>query len=169
MRNNKAFTLIELLVVVLIIGILAAIALPQYQKAVMRARVTEAIVNTRALFNALEVYRLENGSYPSVTDVGDLNELTDYLSIDISPLDSRLFTFYYYSGAYVGYHVDYEGGCGWMVLPPAPRAPSPPDGRCGAAHAVPDHPAEPGRAAPSRPSARRRRAPPRACRDAANT
>ena len=59
--NNGGFTLMELLVVVLIIGILAAVAVPQYNKAVEKARVAEAKVILNALQKAVEIYLLENG------------------------------------------------------------------------------------------------------------
>lgn len=58
--NRSAFTLIELLVVVLIIGILSAIALPQYQKAVERARIAEALTNLSALRKAIEIAKMAN-------------------------------------------------------------------------------------------------------------
>ncbi|MGN0024416.1 MAG: type IV pilin protein [Candidatus Avelusimicrobium sp.] len=58
----KGFTLIELLVVVLIIGILASVALPQYQKAVLKSRTAEAWVNLKNLNMAGNAYCLENPS-----------------------------------------------------------------------------------------------------------
>ena len=56
---KQAFTLIELLVVVLIIGILSAIALPQYTTAVEKSRVAEALTNHRMLQRYVEIYMLE--------------------------------------------------------------------------------------------------------------
>jgi len=61
--RNTAFTLIELLVVVLIIGILVAVALPQYQKAVDKSRFIKYIQIARGIQRAQEVFYLANGYY----------------------------------------------------------------------------------------------------------
>ena len=62
---SAGFTLIELLVVVLIIGILSAVALPQYTKAVEKSRATEAELWLSNAKKAFDLFYLENGGYPS--------------------------------------------------------------------------------------------------------
>jgi type IV pilus assembly protein PilA len=69
-QNNEGFTLIELLVVIIIVGVLAAIALPSFLNQVGRARASEGTNNVGALIRAQQVHRLENPTYAA--GVGDL-------------------------------------------------------------------------------------------------
>ena len=68
---RRGFTLIELLVVVLVIGILASVALPQYTKAVAKSRYSQLITAGKSLKDAMEVYYMANGNYPQYW--GDLD------------------------------------------------------------------------------------------------
>ena len=70
---KKAFTLIELLVVVLIIGILASIALPQYQKAVERAKAAQVLALLKAVGQAFEANYMANGVYTNSLDDLEVN------------------------------------------------------------------------------------------------
>ena len=69
--KKHGFTLIELLVVVLIIGILASVALPQYNKAVERSKSAQALTMLKSAYQAAAVYYMANGAYPnSFSDMG---------------------------------------------------------------------------------------------------
>lgn len=69
MRTQNSFTLIELLIVVAIIGILAAIAVPNFLNAQLRAKIARAESEQRSIELALETYHLDHNLYPPTNDM----------------------------------------------------------------------------------------------------
>lgn len=69
MNKQKGFSLIEIMVVVVILGILASIVVPKLMSRPDEARKVKAKQDVMAIQSALDLYKLDNGSYPS-TDQG---------------------------------------------------------------------------------------------------
>ncbi len=127
-QPRHGFTLIELLIVVAIIGILAAIAVPNFLNAQTRAKIARVQSDHRALGTALSSYQIDNNGYPwpkfngrfdTANHVGNLLELSTPIayigSVDLDDpfVDRSFFVNYGTTGAHPMYvYVNYHGAWG---------------------------------------------------------
>ena len=82
-KTKNGFTLLELLVVILIIGILSAVALPQYKRAVEKTKMAEAVIIVKAIAQSQQSYYIVHNKYAdcldlNVLDIGLTGEDYDY-------------------------------------------------------------------------------------------
>jgi general secretion pathway protein G len=80
--HNNGFTIIELMFVIVIIGLLAAVALPQYQKYQEKTKIAVAIQDISKLEEVIKIYYMENSSYPNtLADIGQSGKLDPWGSV----------------------------------------------------------------------------------------
>ncbi len=105
-RNQKGFTLIELLIVVAIIGIIAAIAIPNLLNAIDRGKQKRTMADIRSIGTALESYAIDNNFYPTETDINTLASAADSVApiyIKVMPLQDGWRHNFYVNSTTTGY------------------------------------------------------------------
>ncbi len=78
--KRRGFTLVELVIVVLVIGILTAVAAPKMMNTASNARVSGTKQSLFVLRDAVELYRAQNGSYPTLVNLPTASGLLPFLS-----------------------------------------------------------------------------------------
>ena len=86
-RNAKGFTLIELLIVVAIIGIIAAIAIPNLLNAIDRGKQKRTMADIRSLGTAVETYSIDNNDYPTAATMAALETVLEPTYIRTAPAE----------------------------------------------------------------------------------
>jgi type II secretion system protein G len=105
-RNSKGFTLIELLIVVAIIGIIAAIAIPNLLNAIDRGKQKRTMADIRSIGTAIESYAIDNNFYPAATDIATLAAVGTSVApiyIKVMPLQDGWRYDFYVNSVAVGY------------------------------------------------------------------
>jgi len=91
MKKNSGFSLVELMIVIVIIGVLAAVAVPIYSNNVMKAKMSEADAAMGSIRTQLRVYYGENGEYPTeATAIYVLD--ADWMNFTTGELTGKYFT-----------------------------------------------------------------------------
>ena len=95
LRNDRGFTLIELLIVVAIIAILAAILIPNFLRARAQSQISASKGNLKNFGTALESYFVNNGQYPSGTDLMELEPdyIRDVVAANIDPCTGTAYSY----------------------------------------------------------------------------